>query len=98
MANIRSAYAEVAALALEDSDNTHTATVTKQQKQDDWQTSGSDSMKIAGVTVDDINSTPDTVLQAVGNNLRISGTDDSKVSSLSGFLQLAYKYWDRNCY
>lgn len=49
-ANIRSAYAEVVAAALEDPDKDHSATVTKVQTLAGWES----TMDIAGVSTDDI--------------------------------------------
>ena len=49
-ANIRSAYAEVVAAALEDPDNDHSATVTKVQTLDNWES----TMDIAGVSTNNI--------------------------------------------
>ena len=71
-ANIRSAYAEIAASALTDSDTPKSATITKKQTQDGWQSSGSiDS--IAGVAITDINSTTDTTVS-------FGGKDDPKIT------------------
>ena len=42
LANIRAAYAEVMAAALEDPDNDHSATVTERQTVPDWQTANPD--------------------------------------------------------
>ena len=62
-ANIRGAYAEIAALALTDPDNDHTSTINKKQTQDKWQA----AVDIAGVKVEadtnDINSTTATVVK-----------------------------------
>ena len=50
MANIRAAYAEVMAAALEDPDADHSATVTKKQTQDGWET---DTPEVAGAILPD---------------------------------------------
>ena len=52
MANIRSAYAEVAAAALTDSDTTITETVAAKQTQTGWQTDN--NTEIAGIKLSDI--------------------------------------------
>ena len=54
MANIRAAYAEVAADALTDPDNNHTATVSLKQTQAKWQTDT--NQDIAGVKLSAINN------------------------------------------
>ena len=59
-ANIRGAYAEIAASALTDPDTAQTATIEKKQKVADWQNTG--IADIAGVAIDDIKSTADTVI------------------------------------
>ncbi|MBP3900533.1 MAG: prepilin-type N-terminal cleavage/methylation domain-containing protein [Blautia sp.] len=60
-ANIRSAYAEVAASALSDPETEVTATVEKKQLQDGWQNATS-IKDIAGVAIASIESTEDTVV------------------------------------
>ena len=60
-ANIRSAYAEVAAKALTDSSTAVTATVEKQQTQSGWQNTALEN--IAGIAVTDLNSTESTTIQ-----------------------------------
>ena len=50
LANIRAAYAEVMAAALEDPDTDHSATVTKKQTQEDWQTT---DPEVAGAVLPD---------------------------------------------
>ena len=71
-ANIRSAYAEVAAAALNDPGTAHSATVKKQQKQAGWQNKSIEN--IAGVAPGSIESVNDTVVQYV-----ISGANAGKI-------------------
>ena len=52
MANIRSAYAEVAAAALTDSDTTITETVAAKQTQTGWQTDN--NTEIAGIKLSEL--------------------------------------------
>lgn len=59
-ANVRSAYAEVVAAALEDPETAVSATIVKKQQVTDWQNKG--IKDIAGVKITDINSTSDTVV------------------------------------
>ena len=61
MANIRSAYAEVAAAALTDSDTTITEEVAAKQTQEGWQTNG--ETEIAGIK-----------LSAIAENAKKGGT------------------------
>ena len=74
-ANIRSAYAEVAAAALNDPGTAHSATVKKQQTQADWQ-SASSIKNIAGVAITAIQSTGDTTVSYDANSsvVKIDGT------------------------
>ena len=60
--NIRGAYAEVAAAALTDPETGVKATIEKKQQQNDWQ-SASSMKDIAGVDINKINSTDDTVVE-----------------------------------
>ena len=56
-ANIRAAYAEVMAAALDDPDHDHTASVTKKQTQADWVA----ELDIAGVSTNDITGGTGTI-------------------------------------
>ena len=60
-ANIRSAYAEIAASALSDPETAKSATIKKKQLQADWQ-SATSIKDIAGVAIASINSNTDTVV------------------------------------
>ncbi len=73
--NIRAAYAEVAAAALTDPDVDHTATVTKVQKEADWQ--NTTIQDIAGVSTDDIQSTGETTIAytKADGKIKIDGTE-----------------------
>ena len=74
-ANIRSAYAEVVAASLTDQSKDASAKVEKAQTQDDWQNTSLDN--IAGVDIDEINSTDDTTVKytASTGKLQIDGND-----------------------
>jgi len=74
-ANIRSAYSEVIAQVLEDGKEDITATVSKKQVQDGWQ-SASSLEDIAGIEIGSINSTEDTeiVYTASTQTVTIDGT------------------------
>jgi len=73
--NIRAAYAEIAASALTDPDTPQTATIEKKQTVDDWQ-SASSMKDIAGVAIDDINSTDDTVVSySLDDGITIDGKE-----------------------
>lgn len=75
-ANIRSAYSEVIAQVLEDGKEDITATVSKKQVQDDWQ-SASSLEDIAGIAIGSINSTDDTVIVYTASTqiVTIDGTE-----------------------
>lgn len=60
-ANIRAAYAEIAASAITDPDTGKTATIEKKQTQSGWQ-SASSIEDIAGVAIGGINSIDDTTV------------------------------------
>ena len=60
-ANIRGAYAEIAASALTDPDTPQIATIEKKQTVDGWQNTG--IADIAGVATGSIESTDDTVIE-----------------------------------
>ena len=70
-ANIRSAYAEVAAKALSAPKTSVGATVEKQQAQAGWQNES--ITDIAGIAIDDINDTDDTVISYDGEKITIDG-------------------------
>ncbi len=77
MANIRAAYAEIAAEALTDDKNDHEATVTlKQSNTKGWVTAEADSnANIAGVKLDEINIADGTVVvKYTGTTGTSSGT------------------------
>ena len=57
-ANIRSAYAEVLAKALEDPDTDHSATVSKVQTQSGWDNTSLEN--VGGVAISALNDTADT--------------------------------------
>lgn len=79
-ANIRSAYAEVAAKALQDPATAQSVTVDKVQTVEGW---GNTSIKeIAGIAIGDIESTDDTVIAytTTGTNAG-QVTIDGKVAS-----------------
>jgi len=80
-ANIRSAYAEVVAAALEDPDNNHSATVTKVQTLDNWES----TMDIAGVSTNDIpgGSGDITVAYTAANGKVWIGEKEAKTSFIS---------------
>ena len=75
-ANIRAAYAEIAASALTDPDTDKSATITKKQTKDGWQSASSLS-DIAGVAIANINSTSNTVVAytASSGKITIDGQD-----------------------
>jgi type IV pilus assembly protein PilA len=74
-ANIRSAYAEVAAKALEDAKHDHSTTIdadAKQQTQPGWQNTSISN--IAGVSISGINSTTaTTITYTSGSGISIDG-------------------------
>ena len=76
MANIRAAYSEIAASALTDPDNSQSATIEKKQTQDGWQTTG--TTEIAGVALENINSTDTTTV------VYTAGSDGSGVITIDG--------------
>ena len=77
-ANIRAAYAEIAAAALTDPDTAATATVNKVQKQEGWQNTG--IKDVAGVAITSINSNTDSTVtytpasSGAGGEIKIDGT------------------------
>ncbi len=76
-ANIRAAYAEIAASAITDPDTAKTATVSKKQTQADWQ-SASSLKDIAGVPIADIHSNTATTVAYTGGTdqkITIDGKD-----------------------
>ena len=77
-ANIRSAYAEVSAKALDNPKEDVTATVEKQQAQDDWQNESIEN--IAGVAIGSINATEDTEITYTADDGTIK-IDDNEVNS-----------------
>ncbi len=73
-ANIRAAYAEIAASSLTDPDTPHEATITKKQTIADWQ-SATNIGNIAGVAITSINSTANTVVSYSRDaGIKIDGT------------------------
>ena len=79
MANIRSAYAEVAAASLTDPDTDHTANVPLKQTQANWQTTG---QQIAGIEV-----TADLWNVAKGGSVEVkytAGSDGSGTVTIGG--------------
>jgi len=78
-ANIRSAYSEVIAQVLEDGKEDITATVSKKQVQDGWQ-SASSLEDIAGIAIGSINSTDDTVIVYTAST-QIVTIDDTEVAT-----------------
>jgi type IV pilus assembly protein PilA len=82
-ANIRAAYAEIAASALTDPNTSKSATVSKKQVQDGWQ-SASNLKDIAGVAITDINSTGVTTVAYTAPSGTVDGVikiDDHEVKS-----------------
>ena len=79
-ANIRSAYAEVAAAALSDPKEVASATVEKVQTQDDWQNTSNEA--IAGIDINDIESTEETVI-SYDPSENVITIDDSPASTSS---------------
>jgi prepilin-type N-terminal cleavage/methylation domain len=78
--NIRAAYAEIAAAALTDPDTPQSATISKKQTQDDWQ-SASSLQDIAGVAITSIESTGDTTVAYGGASDPKITIDGSEVKS-----------------
>ena len=56
MSNIRAAYAEVVAAAMNDDTNAHSAVVTQVQAQNGWQTNNPSTPEIVGVAISNIDA------------------------------------------
>ncbi|MBQ3391823.1 MAG: prepilin-type N-terminal cleavage/methylation domain-containing protein [Lachnospiraceae bacterium] len=80
-ANIRSAYAEVVAAALENPTTAVTATIEKKQKVADWQNKGIED--IAGVKISEINSTTATTVSYDGSSKVLIDGKEAKTSFLN---------------
>ena len=73
VANIRAAYAEVMAKAIENPDKDYTATVEKKQSQDNWQNAADIAgVKIAGNGSSEINSTAATEVKFNHTNGKVT--------------------------
>ncbi len=78
--NIRSAYAEVVASALENPETEVKATIEKKQQIDGWQNTG--IKDIAGVAIEDIESTGNTEVAYDGNGKITIDGNEAKSSFL----------------
>ncbi len=75
MANIRAAYAEIAAEALTDDTNAHSTTVNFKQTETGWKTDN--DLKIAGVPLSNINVT-------VGGNVEVKYDNTTRKVTIAG--------------
>lgn len=79
MSNIRAAYAEVVAAAMEDDTNSHEAIVTQVQTQTGWQTKNPSKVTIAGVILSKISA---------GNGVQTTVHYHPASGSKSGFVYI----------
>lgn len=85
MANIRSAYAEVVVAGIDAGSASKVASVSKQQTQDSWQTTGASQKDVAGVRLTSINATDTTTITyhpADGSTEAYVSIDGNKASGI----------------